>query len=87
MFSFKLKKYSHLKFKSLIIIVITKKMVDSKEKLNSSNNLDQILNNKIIPESMNILLPRDVLNANTLLSSQNSINKYFWEEDGEKVTL
>ncbi len=32
-----------------------------------------------------IIIPRDLQNANSLIFSKNTMTKYSWEKDGEKV--
>lgn len=32
-----------------------------------------------------IIVPRDLQNANNVIFSKNSLNKYSWEKDGEEV--
>jgi hypothetical protein len=40
---------------------------------------------KNLISTVELMMPRDVLNVNTLLSSQLNLNKYAWETDGDKV--
>ena len=45
----------------------------------------KIKGNMSLMNSMKLMCPRDIQNANCLYSSKEHLNKYCWEADGEKV--
>lgn len=53
-----------------------------KDRVNQKQGSDKILNE--IP-AIKLMMPREVQNANSLIFSQINLNKYTWEEHGEKV--
>lgn len=58
-------------------------MEEKKESLNELKDLSSISSNV----RMKLMMPRDVENANNLISSQHNLNKYTWEEHGEQVII
>ena len=57
------------------------------EEKKETNSIKQIKDFSIFntQENIKMIMPRDVQNANNLLNSQNILNKYTWEEQGESV--
>jgi hypothetical protein len=53
---------------------------DSFKKMKDMSNIS-------LMNSMNIILPRDIQNATSLLSSQKNMNKFSWEEEGDNVKI
>jgi hypothetical protein len=63
------------------------KSLSSKKKNSNSGKLPHLKTIKAIRNSLKLILPRDVQNANCIIFSKINLNKYFWEIDGEKVKL
>ncbi len=54
---------------------------------NYSNKEKSQLNVNEINNSIKLMLPRDVQNAKSLIFSQINLNKYSWEDQGDKVKI
>jgi hypothetical protein len=55
-----------------------KEKLKEREPKKEKDKLDEI-------GAIKLMIPREVQNANSLIFSQINLNKYSWEEDGEKV--
>lgn len=62
-------------------------MLEIREKLKKDSNkvLKPKSKDHIISGTVNLVLPRDVVNANALILGQVNLNKYSWETDGAEV--